>query len=289
MEEEFENWLKGFEDKTKNVAYQYKMSIHRISRHYSQHNGETVDLYINNDIDFINRLVNYYGLYGKYNEFGEIGHGTNRASINAYARFLEFKKSGKKYIHKEDLTQEVTKKRKYKAKIFKRTNPGDVANLYIRNFLCDISEKLGGFTEKNEIDTLKYFNYRCPYTDIDLRNINYIHDHLIPHNRQNCGLYIFGNVILTTSEANSRKHAKDYRSFILHDTKIIQGNINEREARIKKIDDFVEYSGYNKKINIITILQNICDEKYKYILELCDENKYEIDNIIKTLKKGHGT
>ena len=37
-----------------------------------------------------------YGFDGQYEKFGNIGHETNRAALNAYARFLLFKKSGKK-------------------------------------------------------------------------------------------------------------------------------------------------------------------------------------------------
>ena len=180
-------------------------------------------------------------------------------------------------------------KNKFKAKIFKRTNPGDVANLCIRNILCDISEKLGGFTEKNERDTLKFFNYKCPYTNVDLRNINYVHDHLIPHNRISCGLYIFGNVILTTNEANSAKHAKDFKTFIKFDNKVIICSESEREERIRKIEEFIEFSGYNHYINIIPILKDICEEKYSYIIEFCKENRYEINELLKLNMQGHGT
>lgn len=206
------------------------------------------------------------------------GTATLKSAVKLYVDFKKSKKVGTLSGNSPTI------KKKNKAKVFKRTNPGDVANLYIRNFLCDISENLGGFTEKNEMDTLKYFDYKCPYTDVDLHNINYVHDHLIPHNRQYCGLYIFGNIILTTNEANNRKQAKDFRTFILNDQKIIKGSIEEREKRIKKIEKFVEYSGYNNKINIITILQDICEEKYKLILELCKDNKYEIETMLKTFK-----
>ena len=41
---------------------------------------------------------------------------------------------------------------------FKRTNPADAANIFVRNLLCDLSEELGGFSEKEWKKTLKYFN-----------------------------------------------------------------------------------------------------------------------------------
>ena len=117
----------------------------------------------------------------------------------------------------------------------KRTNPGDVANLFVRCMLSDISDMLGGFSEEELKKTVEYFDYKCPYTgqdiSVEFHTDKWVLDHLIPHNRESCGLNLYGNIIVTTREINSKKAAKSFEDFIRFDT---QGTKEEKEARIQK-------------------------------------------------------
>lgn len=50
----------------------------------------------------------------------------------------------------------------------KRTNPGDVANIFVRCMLSDISDILGGFSQLDLDLTVQYFDFKCPYTGEDI-------------------------------------------------------------------------------------------------------------------------
>jgi hypothetical protein len=273
MKEQFRAFLKTVEDKTEITSSSYVNSIDKLSEHYSNHGNGNINIYNVHDLIIIRGLCQDYGTGGRYSDIGNYGHGTYRAAINAYQRFLEYIRTGHKIKTLNNGNNNTNRSSCHSSKTNKRTNPADVANLFIRNFLCDISERLGGYTKSDEEKTLEFFDYKCPYTGTNLVNVDIVLDHLIPHNREYCGLNIFGNVIPTIKEANSKKHAKDFRSFLLNDQSVIKANINERNERIKKIEEFIKFSEYNKKISNIKYLQKICEEKYQYILKLCEENQ----------------
>lgn len=92
MKNEFESWMIRYEGKKQNTAYQYKMSIDRISDHYSQMNNKHIDIYNTQDIKFIKDIEKDYGIGGKYATFGNGGNGTIRNALSTYVRFLEYKK-----------------------------------------------------------------------------------------------------------------------------------------------------------------------------------------------------
>jgi hypothetical protein len=96
MKNEFEEWMVKKENKAKATASQYANAIDKISQHYSQQTNDNIDLYnidVNNraHILLIRRLVRDYGKGGRHEQFGQNGHGTVRAAISAYVRFLEDK------------------------------------------------------------------------------------------------------------------------------------------------------------------------------------------------------
>ena len=128
---------------------------------------------------------------------------------------------------------------------FKRTNPGDAANIFVRCILSDVSDLLGGFSADDLNKTAEYFDYKCPYTGEDVsvewNAKKYILDHLIPHNRESVGLHLYGNIIITTREINARKSSKSFEEFIRFGTK---GTDEEKNARIQKIRKFQKESGY---------------------------------------------
>lgn len=164
----------------------------------------------------------------------------------------------------------------------KRTNPGDVANLFVRCMLSDISDMLGGFSNVELQKTVEYFDYKCPYTGQDIsveyQTHKWVLDHLIPHNRESCGLNLYGNIIVTTREINSKKAAKSFEDFIRFDT---QGTEEEKEARIQKIRIFQKEAEYFNKIKDINEIKELCKQKYDFIL---DQTK-ALRNVYETILK----
>lgn len=137
-------------------------------------------------------------------------------------------------------------------KVAKGVAYGDVSNQATRNILTEISKIISGsFTEQEMYDTLDYFNWKCPYTDKDLRPLiennlgGYATDHIYPQNKEWCGLNVKGNLIIVDKEANSKKHNKDVETFLLTDTTVL-GNldIHTRQNRLQKIKDFQNECGY---------------------------------------------
>ena len=166
-----------------------------------------------------------------------------------------------------------------------RTNPADAANLFVRNLLCDISEELGGFNEQHWKKTLKYFDNRCAYTGVKLSKIKTVQDHLIAHNRKDCGLHIYGNIVPASKAANAAKSNKDFESFIRNDTFVI-GDIDlfTREERILKISEFQRISGYFEKLDKILNTINLTEfvnNQYDYIMNQAKDKKNDIKEYIK--------
>ncbi len=87
--ERFKKWLETVEGKKESTANQYATAIYKLSEHYSQHKGIRINIYQLNDLNELNRIAELYGSKGKYSDFGDIGHGTYRAAINALCRYTE--------------------------------------------------------------------------------------------------------------------------------------------------------------------------------------------------------
>lgn len=85
--ERFKKWLETVEGKKESTANQYVTAIYKLSDHYSQHKGNRNDLYQLNDLNELDKIAMLYGLRGKYSEYGNTGHGSNRAAINALCRY----------------------------------------------------------------------------------------------------------------------------------------------------------------------------------------------------------
>jgi hypothetical protein len=167
-------------------------------------------------------------------------------------------------------------------KSFKRTYSADAANIFVRNILCEVSEELGGFSEKDWSKTLKFFDHKCAYTGVSLSKKKIVQDHLIPHNREACGLNLYGNIVPTTKEANGAKSSKDYKDFILNNTSIL-GDLDEsiRKQRIAKIEEFVAQSKYSKIHNSVKDkLVEYTQQQYKIIQDKANNCIVEIASFI---------
>ncbi|MBQ6730677.1 MAG: hypothetical protein IJR08_02080 [Bacilli bacterium] len=132
------------------------------------------------------------------------------------------------------------------------TEPGDASNIVIRNILTGISRKVfGKFTQADIEETLRYFDYKCPYTDRDLRQDiekgeNYAIDHIVPQNKECCGLNVMGNLVYADKIANQKKSSKTVEDFLLNDNTVLAGvSQAERQRRLNKIKQFQKDCGYN--------------------------------------------
>ena len=116
----------------------------------------------------------------------------------------------------------------------------DVAIPAIRNILYLISVYYGDITKEDMDYTNDYLEYRCPYTGKDLRESIKNHsndivlDHIVPQNREFCGLNVKGNLVWVDKKANECKGKQSFEDFLRTDTKIIVGTPEDREQRIKK-------------------------------------------------------
>jgi 5-methylcytosine-specific restriction endonuclease McrA len=111
---------------------------------------------------------------------------------------------------------------------------GDAQNIAVRVFLNQFSKKFNTFfDDEYKQKTLKYFNYQCPYSGEDISDGNFVMDHIVPFNRECCGLHVYGNILLVTKEANKNKHHHSLEKFLK----------NEPE-RLEKIKRFMEESGF---------------------------------------------
>ena len=173
-------------------------------------------------------------------------------------------------------------------KVAKGVAYGDVSNQAIRNILTELSKKIAGsFIEQEMYDTLDYFDWKCPYTDRDLRKSlededgSYATDHIYPQNRDWCGLNVKGNLIIVDRAANSAKRAQDVETFLLTDTKVL-GNLDmeTRQARLQKIKDFQKQCGYDPD-KIRAIVSPILQVRYD---EIRQEQEMCINHILDVLE-----
>lgn len=155
----------------------------------------------------------------------------------------------------------------------KRIYPGDVANAYVRCLLADIGAELGGFSPEDWKRTLEYFDYKCAYTGNPVTFENAVMDHVIPHNRENCGLHVFGNIIPSTDEANSAKSSKDYAEFLLSDDNVLKDlSLKDRQDKIEKIRSFLDKEYMDKHKLIADLGVSLLDE-YQEIKRMCETKK----------------
>jgi hypothetical protein len=138
----------------------------------------------------------------------------------------------------------------------KRTNPGDVANLFVRCYLADVGEALGGCSDVQWAATLEYFENRCAYTGETLTPASAVMDHAIPINREHGGLHLFGNLVPCLDETNKRKHHRHFRDFAAPE-------------RAQKIEEWLEATNYATRAERAGDMRGVCEEKYATIVSLC--------------------
>jgi hypothetical protein len=162
---------------------------------------------------------------------------------------------------------------------------GDVSNNAVRNILTEVSKALyESFTEDDMVETMKYFNWCCPYTgrylkdDYDSKNGNYATDHIYPQNRVWCGLNVVGNLVLVDKKANSKKRDQSVDDFLLHDTEAL-GDLDEkiRMERLQKIKKFQEEKKYDPE-RIKTTISNLMKKRYDEVRK--EQETYIADALV---------
>lgn len=163
----------------------------------------------------------------------------------------------------------------------RRTNPGDVANLFIRCLLSDAGLQLGSFNKKDWENTLRYFDYKCAYTGEPLTENTAVMDHLIPHNKTSVGLHLYGNIIPCTAQANATKRHLTLEEFFNSNQPVLSHlSPDEKTSKLNKIRSFVGESKYEEKVARIQDLTTYCNAQYEMIKKLCEINKEYIANSI---------
>ena len=158
------------------------------------------------------------------------------------------------------------------AKVVRRTNPVDVADLYIRFILSDISEIIGECDEIQLAETIRYFENKCAYTGVPLAK-GFVLDLLIPTNREFCGLNLYGNIVPACKDFTNAKGSKNYKDFILNDIKVLANKkLKERKEILERIEIFRVKSNYDERIKKIENIQDYCNNQYKKIIDLCSQN-----------------
>ena len=78
-------------------------------------------------------------------------------------------------------------------------------------------------------------------------------DHIIPFNRELCGLHVYGNILVVSPKANKLKHKQPVEEFL-----------KDEPEKLKKIQDFMKQSGFIDIYN-----------KYNEELKSVSKNLYE--------------
>lgn len=157
---------------------------------------------------------------------------------------------------------------------------GDVSNISLRNILTGISRKIyGKVTKQDMLDSLDFFDGKCPYTGKELRTAiengsgGYAVDHIIPQSKEHCGLNIRGNLVYADAEANNKKKDMTAEDFLMNDQTVLAGvSTAERKARLEKIQEFQRINKYDPELIRRTVSP--------YLTKLYDEIRVEQESRI---------
>lgn len=167
---------------------------------------------------------------------------------------------------------------------------GDVSNIGVRNILTEISKRNFDKIDDTYIrDMEAFFGNKCPYTGKDLTILKQQNkiatDHIVPQNRDMCGLNVPGNLILVDKDANHKKGQMTVEDFLLNDNEFFAGvPIEERKHRLAKIKEFQAKYNYDPDY-IKGIISKILNDIYSKIREQQEKWIDEINGMLPNSKK----
>ena len=152
-----------------------------------------------------------------------------------------------------------------------KTN-SSLKNDFVRWILSEISKLVSESNEsipmpkpqKHKEYVLQEFKNKCPYTGKPLSMDDIELDHIIPFNKDYCGLHLRGNLVATSSETNNEKKSQNYKNFI----KSFPGNA---QNRIKKIQAYMKANGYDEDLFDSLRIQDFVNDQYKKFEQYLDE------------------
>jgi hypothetical protein len=101
MRTDFAKWMSTKENKVAGTVSIYADAIDRISDHYTNETGRSIDMYQIKDILLLKRICKEYKRGGRFELFGNESHGLYRAAIKAYVRYFEQTGGGNNDLHEE--------------------------------------------------------------------------------------------------------------------------------------------------------------------------------------------
>lgn len=163
-------------------------------------------------------------------------------------------------------------------------------NSVIRSILNKISENFDLLTSDTEKNIKKYFNNKCAYTGKPLKSNDIHFDHLIPCNKTYGGLYLPGNLVITSSAINLRKGGKSFQEFIKQDNELFETE-ELKEKKIKELEKYQKDFNYPLHFmnNSTEVLSKIYDEiesmieayVLKIIAEIQNDDEIILDKKLK--------
>ena len=183
----------------------------------------------------------------------------------------------------------MSKKKSLLTKAAKGMAEADVANPAVRNLLCRISELIyGAVTEEQMEEAARYFDWKCPYTGVDLkeainnRTEEYAIDHIVPQNREHLGLNVLGNLVFSSKKANSKKHKYTAEEFLIgkHVPDFLKDvPLEVRQARLDKIIAFQKENNYHPDV-IKNLLKDKVEQYYLSVENNCKEAAKEVSELL---------
>jgi|GEM_PF-794575 len=150
----------------------------------------------------------------------------------------------------------------------------DISNSAIRIFLQNVGKfydeardmPVFAPTKLQCLELLKCFDNQCCYcgTAIDIKTIS--QDHLIPMNKKHLGLHAWGNVVPCCRACNNEKQQRDWEEFLAAKSPLA----DVRKTRERRIKAFVRGKGYDPKLNLHTIADNLYQDVGEVTMTLID-------------------
>ncbi len=162
-----------------------------------------------------------------------------------------------------------------KSKAARGIYSGDVANSSVGKFLREIGNNYSDKIDETYLqETLEFFKYKCPYTGKDLRKLTkdqIVIDHIVPINKDYCGLNVRGNLVLVDKIANNNKGGKSIEEYFN------KYDVKDSKQKLVKIKQFQKKYNYNPE-KIKKIIQPEIIKSYNDITKFVNKKGNELSS-----------